>query len=101
MSVLLEKLAKLIALADPPASGSDEEAKRAGLAACALIRKHHLHVWDPSGASKQAIDPERSIQEQYASAVDANPTRVAMRQRQQDRLRHEQELEDAKSKSVG
>ena len=96
----LEQLQKLIRLAQPPASGSDEEAKRASLLVCKIIRDSNLYVYDPK--SKQATKAaEGDLAARYAEAVYNNPTRAAMRQRQQDRLRREQELEDAKSKIVG
>ena len=96
----LVKLWKLVRLATPLASGDNEEAKAASLKVCEMIRDGGLHVYDPVSkvATKAA---ELNLADRYAEAVYNNPTRVAMRQRQQDRLRREQELEDAKSKSVG
>ena len=96
----LVQLWKLVRLATPPTSGPDGEAKAAAMKVCEMIRDGGLHVYDPvsKSATKAA---ELNLADRYAEAVYNNPTRVAMRQRQQDRLRREQELEDAKSKSVG
>lgn len=83
----LARLVKLLALSEPPASGSDEEAKRASLAVCAMIREHNLAVIDPRDQPVQPLRDE-TFQERYARVVDANPVRAALRKRKLDREAH-------------
>jgi len=97
-NVDLTRLAKLIALAVPPSSGPDGEARAAALAACAIIREHKLAVIDPSDVPPQ---PKRSetFEERYRRVVDANPVRVAMKKRELERA-EAAARRDAKAKFV-
>ena len=97
----LAKLWKLVALATPPATGSDEEAKRAALLVCKMIRDGNLFVYDPSASKPGVTAAAKNLADRYAEAVYNNPTRVAMRERAQDRIRQQEERRNKAHLNVG
>lgn len=101
MAVDLDRLAKLIALAEAPPSGSDEEAKSAAMAACALIRQHSLHIYDASVKSKPTPTDAVDIRTPLQRAHDENPVIREMRRRREDRIQREQVRRREDSKRVG
>ena len=80
MSAVLEKLAKLIDRAVRPTRDDDDEARNAAMAACAVIRKHNLYVYDPKDTAPTAdVRP--------AAGPIVNPVVAAMKKRREERER--------------
>lgn len=99
----LVRLAKLIALATPPTTGPDGEAKAAAMAACAIIRDEKLSIWDKSahGNTVPIVGELIDVRARAAAAAAENPVRVAAKKRHEDRIRREESRRHAASTIVG
>lgn len=103
MSSIVSQLYKLIALATPPESGSQEEARSAAMKACALIRDEHLSVYDPKELVRDFTnaEPDDDAAGTYARAVADHPLRRAMKQREADRAERARKEREAERFRVG
>ena len=103
MSSIVSQLYKLIALATPPESGSQEEARSAAMKACALIRDEHLSVYDPKELVRDLSDsePDDDRAATFARAVAEHPLRRAMKQREAERAERMHKEREAARFRVG
>ncbi len=86
----------MIALSEPPATGSQEEARTAAMRVCEMIRENHLSVYDPkelSGTIPPRVGDE-DTKETLARVVADHPIRRAQRQRAEERQRRAVEEAD-------
>lgn len=71
--------------------------------ACALIRDEHLSVYDPKEMVRPLTDtePDYDARATYERVVAEHPVRRAMKQRQAERERRQQEEREAARFRVG